>query len=120
MQPNRAKLGAVANKSRSVKNAIIRLDPIEFAKRGIVRSQYRGAEKAIGIKRPKSTKIAVVIHLYYLDSWSLFAKSIVRIDEQFDLFVTLPKKNVNFAKNITKDFKNAQIVIVPNHGRDVL
>ena len=86
----------------------------------MVRLRYRGAKKAIGIKRSEFTKIAVVIHLYHLDDWSLFAESIARIDDKFDLFVTLPSKNAYFAKNISRDFKKAQIVIVPNHGRDVL
>ncbi len=120
MRLNKAKLRAISNKGRSIKNTLIRSNPTEVAKRRIVKFKYREASRAIRIKRSESTKIAVVIHLYYPDSWSLFAKSIARIDDKFDLFITLPSKNAHFAKNIIKDFENAQVIIVPNHGRDVL
>lgn len=62
---------------------------------------------------------AVIVHLYYLESWEDIKKAISRINA-FDLVVTIPKKNKEFIPTILKVNSNAKIIIVPNRGRDVL
>lgn len=72
-------------------------------------------------ERQENTVIAVVIHLYYTDNWPLFKKKLQNLFVyKFDLFVTIPKHNIQFLNEIKKDFPTATIVIVPNHGRDVV
>lgn len=71
----------------------------------------------------KTSSYAVVLHLYYTENWhELFADKLRRLSDQlkFDLYVTMPKDNLGFAHEVHKSFKNANILIVPNKGRDVL
>jgi lipopolysaccharide biosynthesis protein len=70
--------------------------------------------------RTASAYTAVIIHLYYTDSWQLLTKSLKSLNTPFDLFVTMPPQNEDFAEKIYKVFPNARVLIVPNRGRDVL
>ncbi len=73
------------------------------------------------IKRQKSTKLAVIVHLYYADLWGIFQKRLSLIGENdFDLFVSIPQKNAHMAEIIASFKPNVHITIVPNRGRDVL
>lgn len=67
------------------------------------------------------SKLAVVIHLYYVESWKYFAKKLNNLNRiTFDLVITIPKHNLYFVNEIKETYPNACILIVPNHGRDVL
>lgn len=73
------------------------------------------------MRRSEGVIGAVVVHLFYVDNWGLFAGKLRSLPKSsFDLFVTLPKQNEYFKSEIFKSFPNANIVIVPNRGRDVL
>jgi lipopolysaccharide biosynthesis protein len=73
------------------------------------------------IKRWEGIDTAVVVHLYYTESWDLFSKKLkVLSNRKFDLFVTMPRHNLGFADVIRQDFPDAYIFEVPNWGRDVL
>lgn len=66
-------------------------------------------------------RFAVVVHLFYLDNWSLFKRKLLLLPKnKFDLYITMPKENLQFADTIRMDFPKATIVIVKNRGRDVL
>ncbi len=71
-------------------------------------------------KRDKNKRLAVVAHLYYTDLWNEIKPKLANINEPFDLFVTLNKRDADFIPKI--DNKNVKVVtyVVPNRGRDVL
>lgn len=72
------------------------------------------------VARAANKKLAVVAHLFYPDLWSEFAERLSKIDEPFDLFVTLNQKDADFTPSLPgKDIKIITYV-VPNRGRDVL
>lgn len=66
-------------------------------------------------------RIAVVLHLYYADLWPELFESLLNIVEPFDLFVTLVAGiSEDVAPTIRFAFPNAHILVVDNHGRDIL
>ncbi len=71
--------------------------------------------------KKQTTRLAVVVHLYYPDSWPLLAKSLEPLKAvDYDLHVSIPDKNKSFIPDIKEFRKDAHIYIVPNRGRDVL
>lgn len=71
----------------------------------------------------KTSSIGVILHLYHPDTWEgVFAKKLKHLSKQtkFDLFVTMPLVNVPYIETIRKAFPQANVLIVPNRGRDVL
>jgi 2-polyprenyl-3-methyl-5-hydroxy-6-metoxy-1,4-benzoquinol methylase len=84
---------------------------------------YRSTSETLeNLKRDSNTKAAVVLHLYYTDSWVVIAEKLAYLKGKipFDLYVTLPTQNKEFAKEIKEMYPAACIVEVPNRGRDVL
>lgn len=75
-----------------------------------------------GIKRNNDTKLAVMIHLYYSDMWPQFLKKLKIIEKttKFDLFITIPEKSAMVADVIYRYRPDANVLVVPNRGRDVL
>ena len=68
----------------------------------------------------KSTTIAVVLHLFHIDLWSLFKKRLEQLPQNSDLFVTTPDYLLTeVEKLIFPDFPSAQIYGFQNRGRDV-
>lgn len=65
-----------------------------------------------------STKIAVIIHLFYPELWEILTDNLKYISQEFDIFVTVPEKHSDL-KLLYKDHK-VNIVVVPNWGRDIL
>lgn len=73
------------------------------------------------IRRNHSTECAVVIHLYYTESWEYFTEKLALLDKvQFDLYISMPLSNKDFIPTIRSRYPNAIISIIPNRGRDVL
>lgn len=68
--------------------------------------------------KKKSTKIAVVVHLFYPEMWETLTHRLKYIPEDFDIFVTVPEKH----KHLSLQYKNHKVTMVPvpNWGRDVL
>lgn len=74
-----------------------------------------------GFKRHADTTTAVMVHLYYTDKWNDIEAKLRNLDDiPFDLFVSLQEKDVAFATEIKKLYKDAHITILPNRGRDIL
>jgi hypothetical protein len=66
-------------------------------------------------------KLAVVLHLYYVDLWPYFVEKLETLNrDDYDLFISLPVDKSVFKKDIEAEFSNARIFLVPNRGRDVL
>lgn len=86
-----------------------------------VDAAYKRSIEKLDVKRASTTKLAVVMHLFYTESWELFKKHLVVLDGiNFDLFVTLPTTNLPFVDEIKRMYPNAYIIEVSNKGRDVL
>ena len=74
----------------------------------------------IFLKEREKMKIAVAMHLYYLDLYDEL-KSYLKnlIPFPYDLYVTMPKENMHFHFNLEKDFPNVRIIIADNIGFDI-
>lgn len=64
--------------------------------------------------------LAVVIHLFYTELWTNIEDHLKRIDDPFDLFVTLPEHNRLFESTLKRFKSDVTTLVVPNRGRDVL
>jgi lipopolysaccharide biosynthesis protein len=74
-----------------------------------------------GIKKRPKAETAVVVHLYYPERWTEICKKLDSLNKaDYDLYITLSQKDRDFEKQILNYSKNAQILYVPNRGRDVL
>lgn len=73
---------------------------------------------------PATAPFAVVLHLYYRDTWPDLARRLARQRFAFDLFVTLTDDpatpDAAIRERILAGFPQARIVSFPNHGRDIL
>ncbi|HWA43838.1 MAG TPA: glycoside hydrolase family 99-like domain-containing protein [Hypericibacter adhaerens] len=75
---------------------------------------------AIPLSTRSLPRIAVVLHLYYLDLWPEIGRQLQAIQEPFDLIVSVPEARRPEAEAmIAPLFPLAQIVAVQNRGRDV-
>lgn len=64
-------------------------------------------------------KIAVIIHLYWVEMWSEFENYLTNIDYKYDLYVSLVEDNVDIYEKIKKFKEDANIIIVDNKGADI-
>jgi lipopolysaccharide biosynthesis protein len=73
------------------------------------------------LSRSKKIVTAVVVHLYYTESWDAISEKLKSISSfSFDIFVSLPKQNMDFKQSILLVFPHAFVYEAPNRGRDVL
>lgn len=71
----------------------------------------------------KTSNKAVVLHLYYPETWEeVFASRLTLLAKktEFDLFITMPEVNRAYSQAVRSVFPNANILVAPNRGRDVL
>ena len=72
----------------------------------------------------RNKKIAVILHLYYIDLWNEILTYLKNIEYDFDLYVTLIDNN-NYKEIISKKneilsrYKNAKIYCIDNKGLDI-
>lgn len=65
-------------------------------------------------------KIAVAMHLYYLQMYDELRRYLHNFDDlSFDLYVTMPRENMAFGRNLERDFPNVKIIITENIGFDI-
>ncbi|UZJ45328.1 glycosyltransferase [Marinimicrobium sp. C6131] len=65
-------------------------------------------------------KIAVVVHVYYLEMWTLIRNRLLAIRTKFDLFVTFSETiDVTFADIVRNEFSDARVSRVKNVGLDI-
>lgn len=78
------------------------------------------------LKQPvrKRHKLAVVLHLFYVDGWLEYVERLKFIEKNtsgFDLFITYTENNKKYINEVVrKSFPNANYYETPNRGRDVL
>ena len=68
---------------------------------------------------PLPVRIAIVIHIYYVETWPEIAVMLKAIPYQHDLIITLPPERESLTAEILSDIPSAIIRIVENRGRDV-
>lgn len=73
-----------------------------------------------GISNTYNNKLAIIVHLYYTETWADIKKRLENIKENFDLFVSLSEINKDFDISLKKKNCNIHKFTVPNRGRDVL
>lgn len=90
----------------------------------LFKKRLTNAQRLLGsslANKKLSDSFAVVIHLYYVENWPLFLQRLNNISHiPFDLIITIPESNWNFATTIHITHPDAHIIEVPNRGRDVL
>ncbi len=67
----------------------------------------------------RSDAKAIVVHIYYEDTWSEIATILSRLKQDFDLIVTCVPGLEPLTEEIRAVFPRAEIVICENRGRDV-
>ncbi|MTV29837.1 hypothetical protein GJ654_02375 [Rhodoblastus acidophilus] len=67
----------------------------------------------------QSAKAAIVLHLYYEETWPEIAELLQRLDLDFDLIVTVVSGKDGLAEGVAQAFPGAEVRIVENRGRDV-
>jgi Rhamnan synthesis protein F len=74
----------------------------------------RAAARATG-----SNATAIVVHIYYEETWADIAGVLKRLTIPFDLIVTMVAGLGGLAEAISRDFPDASIEAMENRGRDV-
>lgn len=64
-------------------------------------------------------KIAVALHLHYPDLWPEFEALLEAIGRPFHLILTLTRPDAALAQRVQARFRNAEIIVYDNRGRDV-
>ncbi len=64
-------------------------------------------------------KIAVALHLHYPDLWPEFEALLETIDRPFHLILTLTRLDAALTERVQAKFRDAEIVVYDNRGRDV-
>lgn len=72
-----------------------------------------------GIKRTDK-KLAVIVHLYYVDMWPEIREKLKNISVPYDIFVTLNARDAEFIAEVDDPDVMIYSYVVPNRGRDVL
>ena len=63
--------------------------------------------------------VAVVVHVYYDDTWPDIAGALKRLSIPFDLLVTTAPGRERLIEAVGRDFPHAEIETIENRGRDV-
>ena len=73
-------------------------------------------------KEKSDAKYAICLHLYHYDLWEEFEASFAEVEDLVDIFITLTDHGdgvQEMSNRITSRFSNAQVLVFPNHGRDI-
>ncbi len=66
-----------------------------------------------------SRAVAIVVHIYYEETWADIAGVLKRLAIPFDLIVTTVPERERLIETIRRDFPHADIEVMENRGRDV-
>jgi lipopolysaccharide biosynthesis protein len=69
--------------------------------------------------RPARIPVAVLVHIYYEDTWPDIAGALRGLTVPFDLIVTMVAGRERLIETISQAYPRAEIEIVENRGRDV-
>jgi len=83
--------------------------------------KYQKLARSFKIEKSPQTKLAVIVHLYYPDTWPLIKKKLRNITVPFDVFASVQERDKDIVlSKISKNHKHTNIIALPNRGRDVL
>lgn len=69
---------------------------------------------------PGQARVAVLVHMFYEDTWPDIAAALRAMPEPFDLIVTtVPDKLDRVQTLVHADFSHAEVHVVANQGRDI-
>lgn len=71
-----------------------------------------------GIRR--SSKLAVVVHVFYKQEWLHIKNRLKVIPSDYDLYITITERSRELAEKIKLEYPRATVCMVPNRGRDIL
>ena len=77
------------------------------------------ARKRAAASHPGPSATAIVVHIYYEETWADIAGVLKRLTIPFDLIVTTVVGNERLVDAIRRDFPDADIEPIENRGRDV-
>ncbi len=63
--------------------------------------------------------VAIVVHIYYEETWADIAGALKRLTIPFDLIVTTVPERRSLIKTIRRHFPHVEIEVMENRGRDV-
>lgn len=70
---------------------------------------------------PATSKLAVVLHLYYVEMLPMYVKRLKNLNSiDHDLYVTIPEHEESSLNIVKRALPDARVAVVPNGGRDVL
>jgi lipopolysaccharide biosynthesis protein len=83
--------------------------------------EYERALRGFHPERSKEASGAVVVHVYYPAMWPVIRDRLELVPNgQCDLYVTTPKHNGEFTRQLASETPGARVLIAPNRGRDIL
>jgi lipopolysaccharide biosynthesis protein len=110
--------GAVLEPTQHFGSAVLNRTTEVLARHGL-QEINRDNFPLYGIK--KTADLAVAVHVFYENEWKYIRNKLKNLDgTPYDLFITLPEKNLHLIKSIKRYHQNATINVVPNRGRDIL
>ncbi len=82
---------------------------------------YSSFENKINMKKYSSSKIAILVHIFYLDLWDIIAGFLKKITHPFDLFITTTTEiSDSVITEVKRNFPSANIIISENIGMDII
>ena len=89
--------------------------------RNISHYEYYTLNGRIGFNEQITKKhdTAVVIHIYYPDLWEEIDHYLQNLDNDFDLYISMPEGLMEFKDTVFQEYPNAHILFHKNIGRDV-
>lgn len=67
----------------------------------------------------KKHATAVVLHLFYTELFEEIRANLDFLGNEFDLYVSVPKKRASFVETIKNYYPDAHVLKVENRGRDL-
>jgi len=77
------------------------------------------ARPAAPLTSDSAPAAAIVAHVYYEDTWADIAAVLKRLSIPFDLIVTTVPGRDHFVDAVSRDFPEAEVIVMENRGRDV-
>ena len=78
-----------------------------------------GAPELAAARRTGLDSTAIIVHIYYEETWADIAGVLKRLTIPFDLIVTTVPRRESLVEAIRRDFPDADIELMENRGRDV-
>ncbi|MBA5723739.1 rhamnan synthesis F family protein [Candidatus Liberibacter sp.] len=75
--------------------------------------------KNIDLQIATKARIAIVVHIYYVDRWMEIANLLSGLGFTFDLYISLVRESSEIRSEILRRFSCARVYVMDNYGRDI-